>query len=1819
VRCSDGTFQAPPCIDSDDTAVITGRPTPVITTTSSDPTAASPISFTVTFDHTVYWFVGGDVAILSGDAYKVSDFTRLSGREYTFTVYPLQSGVVSVQVIGQSCQDRLKNYNYASNILTLTYNGGPPVITLTTTARLPTNDNIIPIVAKWSSNVTGFEPSDVVVSGAHVDTSSWSRDMAHPETFTFNVIADSTTGGTITVDVPAGVATSFTAYTPNIEAAETLSIVFDLVRPTLVLSSSIAQPTKEKFDVVATFSEEVIGFNYAFVDTVPSLGVNKVTPIVISGKVYGFSVIVSVPYSGDITLSAVATATDTAYNPSLASNDLVISFDNIAPTITITSDVGTLTGANPVPITIRFSEVLLTAPTLSQFVIDGCTAGNFTKVSSTVWKVELTPSASTLSISYPGSLVTDLAGNTNTESSPLSISWSPSQPSCAISSDTDSPSPSTIIAVTMLFTEAITDFTSSSPSITNGVIVSSSIVDVLSDHTKYSFNVIPTTNGSITVALPAGTVHDEAGNGNLVAVSLVMIHDAVPPSFTPSSSASEPTNVSPIPFTMTVSETLNTALSATSFTITGGTIVAGSFSVTGLVATFGVTPSTTSSVVVVSMAANIVNDLAGNGNVALSFTRTYDNIHPTAVFTSDAPYSQSPTLTARITFNEAIALFTSDLISISGASVVSGSLTLVSPLVYSFTLVTSATTYQAITLQLAANAVTDLAGNGNDASTAFNMAFDTVRPTCIISSNVGDPYPLSPVPMIATFSEAITSFTAGQLTITGGSVSNVGNRSTTEYTFDVTPSISTGSILLVAYLPSAATTDLAGNLLMSSNNFTILFDTSITNVVISSTKSSPSNVSPVPFVATFSKAVTGMSDSSIIVSGGTLSNFTAISGGRVYQWDMTPNDTYSIMTASIVAGAGTDLLGHTNIASSLFTFVYDTIAPTFTVAFPNGVRSSPVSVVLTWSKAVTGFTSTDLHLSPGGLNLFTAVSGSEYTFQVTLSSDATVTLSTPTNAVTDAAGNPSVALAQSFIFDATPPTVSLVPAYASPNNTVPVPFTATFSEPVYHFNSSSITVTNGIMTDFTVVSPTEYTFVINGTSLRSHMLISVVAGGAYDATLNPVALTTVQFISDREPPSFVIRSGYPDAYNVRAIPVSAVFSEAVIGFSSSALQVVGGVISSFTAFNTSLYTFTLTANTAWVDITITVADSQCSDTALNPCPGYVFHHLNDEVKPNVTLTPAVASPSFTVPIVYTATFSEAVSSFTSSSLQVSGATVANVNMVSSSRYTFELTPNSTLVQIQIVVAAGAVSDLATNTIERTVIYHEHDAIAPVLTVYPLSSSPSSLSSFSYIALFSKVVTQFNQSDVQMSGANVTSFTGASGCQAYTVVVSATSDASITLDVPATSAYDHALNPNAAISQLSITRDATPPSVTVVPSVAITNVSPVIFTATFSEPVYGLTMSDVQAWNGIVDSFTVVSDTVCRFGVIPNITTKGVVQAGFLAGHVQDAAGNKNTFGQGNATYDISPSVVLTTSSPSRSSISPITYTATFNEAVTGLTESSIGAQVVGGVIVSSSLTAVSTSVYTFQVTPSSSWVMVAVQIPSSSVTDDVGNANAASNVVTIEHDTSLPTCTLSSPDSTPQSSTYVIVNITFSADVYGFNSTAITITGGTIVNDTFTAITLSTYSIAIAPSSSIQLVVITVGEGKALSVSGDRPAQGATLRIVHAILPSPTATDDAYAYNHASTSLTVAASLGVLANDVHTGSGSYTSATLVAVAATNQATTNGGSVSIATDGSFVYGPPSSFTVNDAFTYSVTYSIISPDSSAAALTATSSTATVTITV
>ena len=85
----------------------------------------------------------------------------------------------------------------------------------------------------------------------------------------------------------------------------------------------------------------------------------------------------------------------------------------------------------------------------------------------------------------------------------------------------------------------------------------------------------------------------------------------------------------------------------------------------------------------------------------------------------------------------------------------------------------------------------------------------------------------------------------------------------------------------------------------------------------------------------------------------------------------------------------------------------DTTAPTVTVRSTAGESTAAAIVPFTvkFDEVVNGFELNDLGITNGTASAFTAVSGSEYTFGVTPTSDGTITISLPGNVATDPAGN----------------------------------------------------------------------------------------------------------------------------------------------------------------------------------------------------------------------------------------------------------------------------------------------------------------------------------------------------------------------------------------------------------------------------------------------------------------------------------------------------------------------------------------------------------------------------------------------------------------------------------------------------------------------------------------------------------------------------------------------------------------------------------------------------------------------------------------------
>lgn len=107
------------------------------------------------------------------------------------------------------------------------------------------------------------------------------------------------------------------------------------------------------------------------------------------------------------------------------------------------------------------------------------------------------------------------------------------------------------ISVTVTFSEPVTEFTSSDVNLTNASLSGWSGGPAI-----FTFNLIPVGQGVVTASIDASAVKDLAENLNAATASLSRVFDSVQPSVSISSSAATQTNVSPIPFTITFSESV---------------------------------------------------------------------------------------------------------------------------------------------------------------------------------------------------------------------------------------------------------------------------------------------------------------------------------------------------------------------------------------------------------------------------------------------------------------------------------------------------------------------------------------------------------------------------------------------------------------------------------------------------------------------------------------------------------------------------------------------------------------------------------------------------------------------------------------------------------------------------------------------------------------------------------------------------------------------------------------------------------------------------------------------------------------------------------------------------------------------------------------------------------------------------------------------------------------------------------------------------------------------------------------------------------------
>lgn len=218
--------------------------------------------------------------------------------------------------------------------------------------------------------------------------------------------------------------------------------------------------------------------------------------------------------------------------------------------------------------------------------------------------------------------------------------------------------------------------------------------------------------------------------------------------------------------------------------------------------------------------------------------------------------------------------------------------------------------------------VTDNAGNTTTRNDTTNATVDNIAPTVSISSTAGANTNTSPISITITFSESVTGFVVGDITVGNGTAGNFVAVSDTTYTADIMPSAQGAVTVDVA---ANVAQDAAGNNNTAATQLSRNYDNAAPTVTITSTAQTNTNTSPMSVTFTFSESVTGFDVGDITVGNGTAGNFVAVSG-TTYTADITPS-AQGVVTVDVAANVALDATGNNNTAATQLSRSYDTTAP----------------------------------------------------------------------------------------------------------------------------------------------------------------------------------------------------------------------------------------------------------------------------------------------------------------------------------------------------------------------------------------------------------------------------------------------------------------------------------------------------------------------------------------------------------------------------------------------------------------------------------------------------------------------------------------------------------------------------------------------------------------------------------------------------------------------------------------------------------------------------------------------------------------------------
>lgn len=637
--------------------------------------------------------------------------------------------------------------------------------------------------------------------------------------------------------------------------------------------------------------------------------------------------------------------------------------------------------------------------------------------------------------------------------------------------------------------------------------------------------------------------------------------------------------------------------------------------------------------------------------------------------------------------------------------------------------------------------------------------------------------------------------------------------------------------------------------------------------------------------------------------------------------DADHNNSYLVDIKAQDAAGNSSTQSVTVTVSNVDEAAADTTPPSLTITDDtSGTASGSVVFTFTFSEPVTGFVASDIRVSNGSKGTFTG-SGAVYSLVVTPEGapSGDIGVSVEAGAAEDAASNQNLSASASQPYntgtnnsDTTPPAAPTLALLSTSDSG----------------QSSSDGITRNSSPTFRVTfNGSGATLPVAGDSVRLYddgTVVGSIQLVANDITRGYVDLTPSSPLSEGEhgllaakvadaagnvspestAVSIKIDNGGPllqitDPETGTATgPVTFTFqfNEPVSGFDIGDISVSAGGKGALTGSG-DRYSLTVTPGTGFNgNITVSVAAGVAQDLAGNS--NVAAQNVQafgvaaaDTTAPVLTITddtPGTARGA----VNFTFTFSEPVTGFTAIDVAVSGGSKGSFVAQSGTVYTLQVMPPADSAGDLVVdVGASAATDAAgnPNAAVRATQAYATDTTAPVLTITDnVVGTANGKVTFTFS--FSESVTGFDASDVVVSNGSKGTFSGSGATYSLEVTPTTNSNGTINVDIDAGAATDLAGNPN-ALTQATQAYDTKAPTLTITDNIAGTANGDVVFTFTFSEPVYGFTATDVQVTNGDKGAFTGADGAqVYTLTVAPSLVS-GSLTVAVPADSLQDAVGN----------------------------------------------------------------------------------------------------------------------------------------------------------------------------------------------------------------------------------------------------------------------------------------------------------------------------------------